>query len=151
MVPSSFVLIDEIPLTPNGKVRRDALPRHDADRAAVVEEFIAPRDEVESALCDIWAAVIGVDAVGVNDNFFELGGDSIQCIQIIARARSAGLSFKAKELFEHQTVGELAPYVTRPTEIVAEQGAMTGTTRCSRRSSGSSSTARRVSTTSTSR
>ena len=79
-------------------------------------------------LCDIWAAVIGVDAVGVNDNFFELGGDSIQCIQIIARARSAGLSFTAKQLFEHQTVGELAPYVTRPTEIVAEQGAMTGTT-----------------------
>ena len=106
MVPSSFVLIDEIPLTPNGKVRRDALPRHEADRSAVAEEFIAPRDEVESALCDIWAAVIGVDSVGVNDNFFELGGDSIQCIQIIARARSAGLSFKAKQLFEHQTVGE---------------------------------------------
>ncbi len=128
MVPSSFVLIDEIPLTPNGKVRRDALPRHDADRSAVAEEFIAPRDEVESALCDIWAAVIGVDAVGVNDNFFELGGDSIQCIQIIARARSAGLSFTAKQLFEHQTIGELAPYVTRPTEIVAEQGVMTGST-----------------------
>ena len=128
MSPSSITLIDSIPLTANGKVDRHALPAPDGTHLSSGDEFVAPRSEVEAALCKLWADVIGADVVGVNDNFFELGGDSIQSIQIIARARAAGYSFTAKQLFEHQTVAELAPYVGKPVEILAAQGVVTGTT-----------------------
>lgn len=126
MAPASFVVVDHIPLTANGKLDRKALPPPDDDRPAATHEFVAAGTDVERALCQIWASVIGVSHVGIRDNFFELGGDSIQCIQIIARARSAGHSFTAKMLFEHQTIEDLAPFVTQPTTTTAEQGRLSG-------------------------
>jgi non-ribosomal peptide synthase protein (TIGR01720 family) len=73
--------------------------------------FAAPRTSVEATLAELWQQVLGVEPIGINDNFFELGGDSIQCIQIVAKARQAGLLLTTNQLFEHPTIAELAGIV----------------------------------------
>ncbi|SDM61245.1 non-ribosomal peptide synthase/polyketide synthase [Allokutzneria albata] len=108
MVPSAIVVLDEIPLTKNGKVDRKALPAPEWDG----DDYVAPRTETEAKLAEIWAAALGVERVGVNDNFFGLGGDSIVSIQIVSRARRAGLKLASREVFLHQTIAELAVAVT---------------------------------------
>lgn len=108
MVPSSFVLLDALPLSPNNKVDRRALPPPFPARPVLEGDFAAPRTSVEITLSQVWAEVMGLDRVGVHDNFFELGGDSIRSLQVIARAQSCGIELRLQELFEHPTVGELA-------------------------------------------
>ncbi|HEV2782817.1 MAG TPA: non-ribosomal peptide synthase/polyketide synthase [Actinophytocola sp.] len=110
MVPAAFVVLDELPLTPSGKVNRRALPEPEAGSGRE-DRYVAPSGPVESALADLWSDVLRLDRVGVEDNFFELGGDSILSIQVVARARQAGLSFTTKDLFLHQTIASLAPVV----------------------------------------
>lgn len=126
MTPSGFVFLDHLPLTPNGKVDRRALPAPDHSRPDGDKVFAAPRNQVEETLAQIWSTVLGVDRVGVHDNFFDLGGDSILSIQIIARASQAGLSLSPRQLFQHQTVGELATVAGVVAAAVAEQGTVTG-------------------------
>ncbi len=126
MVPSAFVFLAEMPLTPNGKADRKALPAPDEIRPALEQEFVAPRTTAESTLADIWAGVLKVDRVGVHDNFFELGGDSIRSIQVIARATQAGLRLTAKGLFQQQTVAELAAVAEAAGSVAADQGPVTG-------------------------
>ncbi|UJB44383.1 non-ribosomal peptide synthetase [Streptomyces sp. A1-5] len=106
MVPSVFVTLDALPLTPNGKVDRRALPAPEAVSDGSVR--LAPRTPVEETLAGIWAQVLGLEAVGVEDNFFDLGGDSILSIQVVSRARAAGLSIAPKDIFDQQTVRALA-------------------------------------------
>jgi amino acid adenylation domain-containing protein/non-ribosomal peptide synthase protein (TIGR01720 family) len=106
MVPSAVVLLDALPLTSNGKVDRRALPAPGAPPAAAGYE--APRGPVEEALCRVWAEVLRRDRVGVRDNFFELGGDSIVSIQLVARARAAGVRITPRDLFRNPTVAALA-------------------------------------------
>ncbi|MGH8963817.1 MAG: AMP-binding protein, partial [Actinomycetes bacterium] len=106
MVPSAFVLLDELPLSTSGKLDRRALPAPDF-AAAVGDGYIAPRSEAETVLAGIWADVLGVERVGVQDNFFELGGDSILSIQVVSRARQAGLWLTTKDIFLRQTIAEL--------------------------------------------
>ncbi|HEY9416376.1 MAG TPA: amino acid adenylation domain-containing protein, partial [Pseudonocardia sp.] len=108
MVPSAFVPLEEFPLTPNGKLDRRALPAPDY---AAGQDYVAPRTAAERALADIWVEVLGVERVGVEDNFFELGGDSILSIQIVSRARRAGLSLTAKDIFLHPTISGLSTAV----------------------------------------
>ncbi|MBY4899386.1 condensation domain-containing protein, partial [Cupriavidus sp. AU9028] len=105
MVPSAFVVLDALPLTPNGKLDRRALPAPAFDSA---QQFVAPAGAAESALAEIWAEVLGLPQIGRNDNFFELGGDSILSLQIVARARAAGWMLTPRQLFERQTLAELA-------------------------------------------
>ncbi|RLK54869.1 non-ribosomal peptide synthetase [Actinokineospora cianjurensis] len=105
MVPSAFVAIDEIPLLPNGKVDRAALP--DPDFASLVSTRAATTD-IEAVLVEIFAAVLGLPTVGVDDDFFALGGDSIVSIQLVSRARGAGLRFSPRDVFEQRTVAALA-------------------------------------------
>ncbi|MGH3990678.1 MAG: condensation domain-containing protein, partial [Pseudonocardiaceae bacterium] len=115
MVPSAFVVVDALPLSPNGKVDRQSLP--DPGLTLEVEaQYVAPSSPAETELAEIWADVLGLDRVGARDNFFELGGDSILSIQVVSRARKAGLRFTTKDLFLHQTVASLASVVTA-TEI----------------------------------
>ncbi|WP_112264135.1 non-ribosomal peptide synthase/polyketide synthase [Lentzea terrae] len=121
LVPSAFVAVDEIPLSPNGKVDRKALPVPEFTSTA----HVPPRNDVERALCSLWADVLAVQEVGVKDNFFTLGGDSILSIQVVARGRRAGLHFTAKDLFTHQTVAGLAPHVTAETDT-GERADVTG-------------------------
>ncbi|MGH3923427.1 MAG: condensation domain-containing protein, partial [Pseudonocardiaceae bacterium] len=111
MVPPAFVALDELPLTPNGKVERRALPAPDA-RPEPESRYVEPSSPMESALAKIWADVLDLERVGVQDNFFELGGDSILSIQVVSRARKAGLRLTTKNLFMHQTISTLAPIVT---------------------------------------
>jgi len=125
MVPAVVVVLDGLPLTPNGKLDRAALPAPDFS----VARFVAPRNPAEEVLCASWAQVLGLDHIGIHDNFFELGGDSILSIQVVARARDAGLSLTPKLLFTHQTIAELAEVaeVADQSPIVAvEQSPVTG-------------------------
>ncbi|WPB73718.1 amino acid adenylation domain-containing protein [Archangium violaceum] len=126
MIPAAFVALSALPLSPNGKVDRKALPAPGAPPAEQARAFVAPRDEVEQTLADIWARVLGRERVGVHDNFFELGGDSIISIQVVARARQAGLHLTPKQLFQRQTIAELAPLVTAARSAPGEQGPVRG-------------------------
>jgi amino acid adenylation domain-containing protein/non-ribosomal peptide synthase protein (TIGR01720 family) len=113
LVPTVFVMLDELPLNANGKVDRRALPAFDRVYAPVsVPEYIAPQSVTERTLADIWAEVLGVDRVGAEDNFFELGGDSILSIQLVSRIRKSGFMMNSRDLFFHQTVAKLAAVVT---------------------------------------
>ncbi|HEX2078524.1 MAG TPA: amino acid adenylation domain-containing protein [Longimicrobium sp.] len=107
MVPAAIGIVDAFPLTPNGKVDTAALPTPDAARAEAVVS-VPPRNPTEHALADIFRTLLRVPAVGVFDNFFDLGGDSILCIQLVNRAREAGLQVTTRQVFQHQTVAALA-------------------------------------------
>ncbi|MEX5584821.1 non-ribosomal peptide synthetase [Pseudomonas lurida] len=124
MVPAHFIVLDSMPLTANGKLDRRALPQPDPQ--ANRQQYVAPRNELESTLAAIWCAVLNVQQVGLDDNFFELGGDSILSIQVVSRARQAGIHFSPRDLFQHQTVQTLAAVATRAEQVTAEQGVLTG-------------------------
>jgi amino acid adenylation domain-containing protein/non-ribosomal peptide synthase protein (TIGR01720 family) len=111
MVPSAFVLLDEWPLTPNGKVDRQALLPPDATRPDLDTAYVPPGNAVEERLAKIWADTIGIEQIGIHDNFFDVGGDSIISLQIVARANQAGLKLTPNQIFKHQTVAELASVV----------------------------------------
>ncbi|WP_395603814.1 non-ribosomal peptide synthase/polyketide synthase [Pseudomonas sp. B21128] len=106
MIPAHLLLLAQLPLTGNGKLNRSALPALDASQAQ--QAYQAPRSELEQRLAAIWQDVLKLPQVGLNDNFFELGGDSIISIQVVSRARQAGIRLNPKDLFQHQTVQRLA-------------------------------------------
>jgi|GEM_PF-508008 len=126
MVPSVFVRLKALPLTPNGKVDRQALPVPDMTRLESGGNFVAPRTSVEQKLAQLWSQILGLEQVGIYDNFFELGGDSILSMQIIAKAKQAGLQLTPKQIFDHQTIAELAVVSQTNKVIQAEQGLVTG-------------------------
>ena len=129
MLPSIFVVLDAMPHTRNGKIDRAALPAPGLERQVKNEAtYVAPRQEVEQRLAEIWSGVLNVERVGANDNFFELGGDSILCLQVISRAKAAGIHLTTKQLFENQTVAALAAVASAAPTINAEQAPVLGTT-----------------------
>ncbi|MGW4633314.1 amino acid adenylation domain-containing protein [Nocardia sp. NPDC004415] len=119
MVPAVVTVLDRVPLTPLGKVDRKALPAPDFRTETVTgRPPSTPREELLAAL---FAEVLGVDAVGADDSFFALGGDSIVSIQLVSRAKAAGLTFSARDVFERKTVAALAAVATdTPVHIVDE-------------------------------
>ncbi len=125
MVPASFTVLEVLPITPNGKVDRRALPVPEFEFNDS-PFFVSPRTHSEKILVKIWQDVLGLKQVGIHDNFFELGGDSIIGIQITARANQAGLKLTPKQLFGHQTIAELAAVAITSTSLLAEQGLVTG-------------------------
>ncbi|NER59952.1 amino acid adenylation domain-containing protein, partial [Pseudomonas sp. MAFF212428] len=106
MVPAHLVLLDKLPLTRNGKLDRKALPLPDAAHGE--HAYAAPRSAMERQIAALWQDVLKQPQIGLSDNFFELGGDSIVSIQVVSRARQAGIRFTPKQLFQHQTVQSLA-------------------------------------------
>ncbi len=124
MVPSAFVMLDAFPLTPSGKVDRQALP----DFASTPHEngYIGPRTPIEDLLADVWAQSLGVEKIGIHDNFFELGGDSILAIQIVAKANQSGVRITQRQIFRYQTIAELAEVTGTTQEAGAEQGHVSG-------------------------
>ena len=111
MVPAAFVLLDEFPLTPNGKLDRNALPAPDA-AAYVVRSYEAPVGEIETALAQIWCDVLKLERVGRHDHFFELGGHSLLAVQVVSRVRQRlNLELPLRELFAAPTVCGLAACV----------------------------------------
>nr|AGZ05275.1 McyA [Nostoc sp. 152] len=113
MMPNAFVMLDAIPLTANGKIDRRALPSPEQIRLELTDTFVAPCNPIEEILALIWAEVLGIEQVGIHDNFFELGGDSIRGIQAIAKARQMGCDFSLAQLFQHQTIQELASLISQ--------------------------------------
>ncbi|WP_455568892.1 amino acid adenylation domain-containing protein, partial [Streptomyces inhibens] len=106
MVPAAIVVLDQVPLTSRGKVDRRALPAPDFSSAA--GRTRRPRTPREEVLCRLFAEVLGLDEVGAEDEFFALGGDSIVSIQLVARARTAGLVLSPSDIFTYKTVAALA-------------------------------------------
>ncbi|WP_130901319.1 non-ribosomal peptide synthetase [Pseudomonas sp. Sample_11] len=127
MVPTQLMLLASMPLTANGKLDRRALPAPDTDLNRQV--YVAPSNELEQTLAQIWCDVLNVRQVGLNDNFFELGGDSILSIQVVSRARQQCIHFSPRDLFQHQTVQTLAAVASRTQQVTAEQGLVDGESR----------------------
>ena len=105
MVPSAVVVLDTLPLTPNGKLDKRALPEPEYQD---VDRYRAPGNAVEEILAGIYAEVLGLERVGVDESFFDLGGDSILSMQVVSRARAAGVMCKPRDVFVEQTVAGLA-------------------------------------------
>jgi amino acid adenylation domain-containing protein len=107
MVPSTIVILEALPRTPNGKIDRKALPLPLVEAAACPNEFQAPRNAKEQILADIWMQVLGLEKVSVLDNFFDLGGDSLLSFRIANRASQAGLPLKPRMFFQHKTIANV--------------------------------------------
>ncbi|MDQ1355593.1 MAG: hypothetical protein QG657_5903 [Acidobacteriota bacterium] len=116
MVPSRFVLMEDVPLTPTGKIDRDALP--DPPSFENLERWaVAPGSEEEKILLEVWEEVLGFQKPGLHDNFFELGGDSIKAIQVAARLRTRGFILKLVDLFLNPRIRELAAHIHQANEL----------------------------------
>ncbi len=126
MIPSIFIILKYLPLTPNGKIDRKSLPAPDTERPELGETFVAPRTETEKILTEIWSQVLGIEKIVIRDNFLELGGDSILSIQIIARANQAGFKLTLKQVFQYQTIEELAGTASTSKIDIDEQGLVEG-------------------------
>lgn len=109
MIPSAFVMLDELPLTPTGKVDRRALPNPAPNRPDLKEPFVFPQNMQERQLRDIWEQVLGVQPIGVKDNFFELGGHSLSAMRMLAQLEQVtGTKLSLTTLFQAPTIKELA-------------------------------------------
>jgi amino acid adenylation domain-containing protein len=109
MIPSSFVVLEALPLMPNGKVDRSTLPPPDGTRPPLTTEFDSPRSEIEELIAQIWREVLKIEDVGIYDNFFELGGHSLLATQIVARLQEAfNKDVPLRVLFDAPTIAELA-------------------------------------------
>ncbi|WP_245672135.1 non-ribosomal peptide synthetase, partial [Nocardia anaemiae] len=118
MVPTVITVLDTIPLTPVGKLDRQALP------APVLEtkQYREPETEIEQIIAEVLGEVLGIERIGLDDDFFALGGDSITSIQVVSRARARGVIFTPRDVFETRTVAALAPLATQgaPVETGAQ-------------------------------
>ena len=113
MIPSAFVTIDALPLAPNRKVDRRALPEPGTARPELDNSYTPPRNPVEVAVADIWVEVLGIDRIGTDDRFLELGSDSLLASRVISRVVSAfGVDVSQRQLFEASTVADMAVAIT---------------------------------------
>jgi natural product biosynthesis luciferase-like monooxygenase protein/non-ribosomal peptide synthase protein (TIGR01720 family) len=113
MLPSHFVQLPALPLTPNGKVNKLALPDPEGLAVDSGTEYMAPQNEIEEILIEIWAAVLAIDKqkISIKDNFFALGGDSIKSILIVSRLKQKGYSLKIQDLLLYPSIEETAARV----------------------------------------
>nr|WP_257791069.1 non-ribosomal peptide synthetase [Paenibacillus polymyxa] len=126
MMPSYFIQLEQMPLTPNGKIDRKSLPAPEGSLQSGAD-YVEPRTAPERALVAVWQSVLGVPTVGMLDNFFDLGGDSIKAIQIVSRAFQAGYKLDMKDLFRYPIVATLAPHMHEASRMV-DQGEVSGET-----------------------
>jgi amino acid adenylation domain-containing protein len=134
MIPSAFVVLDELPLSANGKLDRKALPIPAQTRRDVTPQYVAPRTPIEAAIAKIWTEVLGVTPIGIHDSFFELGGHSLLAAQLIARIRTSfGQELPLRRLFETPTIAGLAQNIVQtaqrsdqrppqPIQVIARDG-----------------------------
>ncbi|MEM7595095.1 MAG: amino acid adenylation domain-containing protein, partial [Cyanobacteria bacterium P01_A01_bin.83] len=122
MIPSAFMVLDKLPLTPSGKIDRRSLPSPQISRRDLDVDFVASRTATEEILATIWAEVIGLDQVGIYDNFFHLGGDSIQATQLISRIRDkCQIELPLRYLFESPNVAELSQKILEASQDKLER------------------------------
>ncbi|MDR6226882.1 non-ribosomal peptide synthetase [Desmospora profundinema] len=123
MIPAHFVEVEALPLNPNGKLDRRALPEPGV--AKTEQAFVPPATAAEKLLVEVWQNVLGVERIGTLDNFFEWGGDSIKAIHILARLNRKGWQLEWNDLFKHPTIREVAPLMRR-TDWIADEGPVEG-------------------------
>ena len=113
MIPSSFVFLDALPLSPNGKVDRLALPDLGQSRPELDTPYVAATTPVEEQLAKIWAEVLSLDQVGIHDNFFDLGGHSLAATRVISQVlKQFQMKVSLQLLFQSPTVAEMAAVIT---------------------------------------
>ena len=109
MIPAVFIMLEELPRLPNGKVDQNRLPTQGGERPELADEFAKARSAEEEVLAGIWSQVLKVEKIGINDNFFELGGHSLLVARVVSRVRKAfHLDIPSRSLFENPTVASLA-------------------------------------------
>ncbi|MBA4532700.1 non-ribosomal peptide synthetase [Brevibacillus halotolerans] len=124
MIPSYVVQLAKMPLTPNDKIDRRALPEPNKN-SDTKKAYDAPRNELEQLVTEIWQDVLGIEKIGIRDNFFELGGDSIKAIQVLTRLTTAGWKLEMKDLFQNPAIEHVISYVT-PSRKKSDQGVIEG-------------------------
>ena len=124
MIPSYFIQVEKIPLTPNGKIDRKALPEPSGD-INTGEEYEAPRNEKEEILAKVWKEVLKTERIGIKDHFFSLGGDSIKALQVLSRLTNYRLKLEMKDLFLHPVIEELSNYL-KSADHEIDQGMVEG-------------------------
>jgi aryl carrier-like protein len=119
MVPWTFVLLDALPLTANGKVDRNALPvPRLAAEAESAAGFVAPRNDLERRIGTVWREVLALPAVGVHDNFFESGGSSLRIVKLHSRLKATlGVEVAVTDLFRHPTIASLARHLAQESQV----------------------------------
>jgi acyl carrier protein len=114
MIPSAFVVLDRLPLLPNGKIDRRALPAPSGSRPLLDSPFAAPRDSIEKELAKIWAQVLSLDEVGIHDDFFELGGHSLAAAGVVWQViKKFRLEIPLSLLFQSPTIAEMARVIAK--------------------------------------
>jgi aryl carrier-like protein len=116
MVPKAFVKLDTVPMTPNGKLDRKALPAPDWD-AYVRRTYEEPQSEVEKVLADLWQEILGIERVGRHDHFFELGGHSVMAVKFVDRLRRLNLQVDMRSIFATPILSEIALKTKQVEEI----------------------------------
>ncbi|QIG92108.1 non-ribosomal peptide synthetase [Bradyrhizobium sp. 6(2017)] len=112
MIPTHYVRLERMPLTPNGKVDRASLPEPTAENIQPAQEFVAPSTETEKTLAALWCDLLKVRSIGRHDNFFDLGGESLLVVRTVARMRKTfGVDVQLRNLFERPTLAELAEVI----------------------------------------
>ncbi|PJN82830.1 non-ribosomal peptide synthetase, partial [Bacillus velezensis] len=119
MVPAFFETLEALPVTPNGKLDRRALPEPQK-KAHTGRAFTEPESDMEKELSAIWSEVLGTENIAADQSFFELGGDSIKALQVSARLHQAGKQIAVKDIFSRPTIRELAPYVRTERQPVSQ-------------------------------
>ncbi len=110
MIPNYFVLLEKMPLTPNGKIDRKALPKPDLNDTGV--QYVAPQNEIEEKLVEIWSEILKKDGIGINHNFFNLGGHSLKAASLVAKIhKELNVEVPLKEVFTNPTIKRLADYI----------------------------------------
>ncbi|OYD09085.1 hybrid non-ribosomal peptide synthetase/type I polyketide synthase [Paludifilum halophilum] len=113
MIPSHFIPLEKIPLTANGKLDKEALPKIPGDRPRQVAEYVTPQTDMERVISEVWKSVLGLEQVGVDDKFFEVGGHSLNLIQVNNQLKEkTGREIPIVEMFNHPTIRSLAQYLT---------------------------------------
>ncbi|HLP89572.1 MAG TPA: amino acid adenylation domain-containing protein [Nostocaceae cyanobacterium] len=108
MIPAAFMFLAALPLTAQGKIDRKSLPVPDWNQGIVKRDLILPQTPAEKVICVVWEQVLGIEQIGILDNFFDLGGDSILALRVVTEMRRQGLILTPKEIFQYQTVQQLA-------------------------------------------
>ncbi|WP_298510513.1 non-ribosomal peptide synthetase [uncultured Kordia sp.] len=125
MLPSSYVLLDTMPLTSNGKLDRKTLLGYTEELHSNADTYVAARNEVEAALVSIWQEVLGKQQIGVMDNFFAVGGDSIKAVQVASRMGKAGYRLSVQNIMRYLVLSELAIHVKK-SERSVDQSVISG-------------------------
>jgi amino acid adenylation domain-containing protein len=117
-VPATFVELDSMPQTPNGKIDRQGLPAPDTTRPELEQTYVAPRSALEERLAALWSNLLGIERVGVQDDFFELGGNSLMAVRLMSKIRADhGMMLPLAVLFQARTIAALADVIARGHEL----------------------------------